>query len=116
MGVRAAPFRERLIGRIILLLGGVVAVAMPIIHLNGRFPPHFSASDSAFRFVWTSYALGTLGLLTVILALRERLARSSAIIQVRHAAPQLTTVTCLPRLIECDRSRRAVSGPTPRLP
>lgn len=71
-------FRERLIGRIILLLGGVVAVAMPIIHLNGHFPPDFATSDGAFRFVWILYALGTLGSLTVILALRELLSGRQA--------------------------------------
>jgi hypothetical protein len=70
--------RERLIGRIILLLGGVVAVAMPIIHLNGHFPPDFATSDGAFRFVWILYALGTLGSLTVILALRELLSGQQA--------------------------------------
>lgn len=70
--------RERLIGRIILLLGGVVAVAMPIIHLNGHFPPDFATSDGAFRFVWTLYLLGTVGSLTVILALRELFAGRSA--------------------------------------
>ena len=63
--------RERLVGRVILLLGGVIAIAMPIIHLNGHFPPDFATSDGAFRFIWTLYALGTTGSLTVILALRE---------------------------------------------
>jgi hypothetical protein len=76
-------FRERLIGRIILLLGGLVAVAMPIIHLNGRYPPDFAASDGAFRFVWTLYAVGTTGSLTVILALRELFSR--------HSSPSRTT-------------------------
>lgn len=65
--------RERLIGRIILLLGGIVAIAMPVIHLNGHFPPEFAASDGAYRFIWTLYAVGTTGSLTVILALRELL-------------------------------------------
>lgn len=65
--------RERLIGRIILLLGGVVAVAMPVIHLNGHFPPEFATSDGAYRFIWTLYAVGTTGSLTIILALRELL-------------------------------------------
>ena len=71
-------FRERLVGRIILLLGGLVAVAMPIIHLNGRYPSDFAASDGAFRFVWTLYASGTTGSLTVILALRELFSRRSS--------------------------------------
>ena len=58
--------------------GGVVAVAMPIIHLNGHFPPDFATSDGAFRFVWILYALGTLGSLTVIVALRELLSGRQA--------------------------------------
>ena len=70
--------RERLVGCIILLLGGLVAVAMPIIHLNGHYPPNFATSDGAFRFVWTLYAVGTTGSLTVILALREILRRRSS--------------------------------------
>lgn len=70
--------RERLLGRIILLLGGVIAVAMPIMHLNGHYPPDFAASDGAFRFIWTLYALGTTGSLTVILAMRELLGRRSS--------------------------------------
>jgi hypothetical protein len=68
-------FRERLIGRVILLLGGLAAVAMPILHLNGRIPADFARADGAFRFVWTLYALGTTGALTVILAARELFSR-----------------------------------------
>ena len=68
-------FRERLIGRIILLLGGIVAMAMPVIHLNGHFRPEFASSDGALRFVWTLYALGTTGALIVILALMELFSR-----------------------------------------
>lgn len=63
--------RERMIGRIILLLGGLAAIGMPIIHLRGHFPPDFAASDGAFRFIVTLYAVGTTGALTIILALRE---------------------------------------------
>jgi hypothetical protein len=70
--------RERLIGRIILLLGGLVAVAMPILHLNGHYPPDFATADGAFRFVWTLYAVGTTGSLAVILAMRELLGRRSS--------------------------------------
>lgn len=63
--------RERMVGRIILLLGGLIAVAMPVIHLNGRYSPDFATSDGAWRFIWTLYAVGTTGTLTVILALLE---------------------------------------------
>ncbi len=69
--------RERVIGRVILLLGGLFAVAMPIIHLRGHFPPDFAHADGAFRFVWTLYAVGTTGALTVILAARELFRRGS---------------------------------------
>jgi hypothetical protein len=67
--------RERVIGQVILLLGGLFAVAMPIIHLNGRFPADFARADGAFRFIWTLYAVGTIGALTVILAARELFSR-----------------------------------------
>jgi hypothetical protein len=68
-------FRERVAGRVILLLGGLIAVAMPIMHLNGRIPAEFARADGALRFVWTLYALGTTGALTVILAARELFSR-----------------------------------------
>jgi hypothetical protein len=67
--------RERLIGRIILLLGGLVAIGMPVLHLNGHFRPEFATSDGALRFLWILYALGTTGALIVILALKELLGR-----------------------------------------
>jgi len=63
--------RERLVGRIILLLGGLVAIGMPVLHLNGHFRPEFATSDGALRFLWILYALGTTGALIVILALKE---------------------------------------------
>jgi hypothetical protein len=68
-------FRERVIGQVILLLGGVVAIAMPIMHLNGHFPADFARAHGAFRFIWTLYAIGTIGALTVILAARELFTR-----------------------------------------
>ncbi len=64
--------RDRLIGRIIILLGGVAAVGMPVIHLNGRgYGPEFLNAGGALRFIWTLYALGTVGCLIIILAIRE---------------------------------------------
>src|SRR5438477_6288774 len=54
-------WRDRLIGRIILLLGGVIALGMPIIHLNGRgYGDEFLHSGAAFRFIWTLYILGAI--------------------------------------------------------
>jgi len=68
--------RERLIGRIILLLGGLVAIGMPVLHLNGHFRPEFATSHGALLFLWILYALGTTGALIVILALKELVSRS----------------------------------------
>jgi len=68
-------FRDRMIGRVILLLGGLSFVAMPIMHLNGRVPADFARAEGALRFVWTLYAIGTTGALTVILAARELFSR-----------------------------------------
>ena len=64
--------RDRLIGRIVLLLGGLVAIAIPIIHLNGRgYGDEFLKTDGALRFIWTLYMLGTIGAVIVIGAIRE---------------------------------------------
>ena len=70
--------RERLIGRILLLLGGLAAILMPVIHLRGHFSPDFARADGAFRFIWTLYALGTVGVLIVMLAIRELVRRPRA--------------------------------------
>ena len=68
--------RERLIGRIILLLGGFFALAMPVLHLRGRgYGDAFVQSSAAFRFIWTLYALGVLGLVIIILSARELISR-----------------------------------------
>ena len=64
--------RDRLMGRIIILLGGLVAIVIPIIHLNGRgYGDEFLKTDGALRFIWTLYMLGTIGTVIVIGALRE---------------------------------------------
>lgn len=67
--------RERMIGRIILLIGGLLAVVAAAIHLRGGYPPSFAASDGAFRFIWTLYALGTTGAVAAILAAVELFGR-----------------------------------------
>jgi len=75
--------RDRLIGRIVILVGGLMALAMPSIHLNGRgYGEEFLKTDGALRFIWTLYILGTIGALIIIGAIREmvsvRRARASA--------------------------------------
>jgi hypothetical protein len=55
-----------------MLLGGVIAIAMPVIHLNGRgYGVEFLKVDGTLRFIWTLYLLGTIGALIIIGAVRE---------------------------------------------
>ena len=54
---------ERRSGLVIMLLGGLMAAAMPVIHWRVNL-----AKPGAFFFIWTLFALGAIGTLTVILA------------------------------------------------
>jgi hypothetical protein len=56
---------ERRSGRIIMLIGGLLAAAMPVIHSRVSL-----AKSGAFFFIWTLFALGATGSLSVILAVR----------------------------------------------
>jgi hypothetical protein len=58
-------------GMVIMLLGGLFAAAMPILHMRGSRYPTIAAGDGGFFFVWSLIAVGTTGTLSVILALRE---------------------------------------------
>ena len=72
--------RDRLIGRIAILLGGLVAIVIPIIHLNGRgYGDEFLKTDGALRFIWTLYMLGTIGAVIVIGAIREMVGARSRV-------------------------------------
>lgn len=59
---------ERRSGRIIILLGGLLAALMPAIHMRGSGA--FVKSNGAFFFIWTLFAVGTSGALSAILAAR----------------------------------------------
>ena len=61
---------DRMSGHIIMLLGGLAALAMPIIHRNNGFTPAVAKSPGGLFFIWTLVALGVTGGLTVILAAR----------------------------------------------
>jgi biotin transporter BioY len=69
---------ERRSGHIIMLLVGLFAVVMPVIHMRGAHYGEIARSAGGFFFVWTLWALGGLGGLTVILSARGlwRLRRS----------------------------------------
>ena len=61
---------ERRSGRIIMLLVGLFAAGMPVIHMRGAHYGEIARSAGGFFFVWTLWALGGLGGLTVILSAR----------------------------------------------
>jgi hypothetical protein len=57
-------------GLVIMLLVGLFAAAMPVIHMRGVHYPEIARSAGGFFFVWTLWALGGLGGLTAVLAAR----------------------------------------------
>lgn len=61
---------ERRSGFVIMLLGGLFAAAMPVLHMKGAGYPKIAASDGGVFFVWTLYAVGVTGALSMILASR----------------------------------------------
>ena len=61
---------ERRSGHIIMFLGGLAALAMPIIHRNNGFTPAVARSPGGLFFIWTLIALGVTGGLAMILSAR----------------------------------------------
>jgi hypothetical protein len=61
---------ERRSGYIIMLLGGIFAAAMPVLHMTGKSYIAIAKSGSGFFFVWTLIAVGSTGLFSAILAVR----------------------------------------------
>jgi len=61
---------ERRSGHIIMLLVGLFAAGMPVIHMRGAHYPEIAKSAGGFFFVWTLWALGGVGGLTFVLAAR----------------------------------------------
>src|SRR5258705_13939852 len=59
---------ERRSGHVVMLLVGLFAAGMPVIHMRGAHYPEIAASPGGFFFVWTLWALGGLGLVTLVLA------------------------------------------------
>src|SRR3954466_8839644 len=52
---------ERRSGHVIMLLVGLLAVAMPVMHMRGAHYSEIATSAGGFFFVWTLWALGALG-------------------------------------------------------
>ena len=61
---------ERRSGYVIMLLGGLFAAAMPVLHMSGAHYPMIAKSSGGFFFVWTLIAIGITGAFSVILAVR----------------------------------------------
>jgi hypothetical protein len=57
-------------GHVIMLIVGLFAAAMPVMHMRGAHYGEIARSAGGFFFVWTLWALGGVGGLTFILAAR----------------------------------------------
>src|SRR3954467_10455550 len=55
-------------GHVIMLLVGLFAAGMPVIHMRGAHYGEIAKAAGGFFFVWTLWALGGLGGFTVILS------------------------------------------------
>lgn len=64
----AALLRDHVVGRVIMLLGGVMAAGMLPLHMRYGLRPEFLDRPGVLLFVWTLYLLGVLGAFTVVLA------------------------------------------------
>jgi len=61
---------ERRAGYVIMLLGGLFAAAMPVLHMRGVGYPAIAKSSGGFFFVWSLIVVGATGALAVILSAR----------------------------------------------
>jgi biotin transporter BioY len=84
---------ERRSGHVIMLIVGLFAAAMPVMHMRGAHYPELARSTGGFFFVWTLWALGGLGGFTFVLAARGlwslRKGRATVIQQPEHAASRV---------------------------
>ena len=64
---------ERRSGYIIMLVGSLIALVVPVIHVMGAggiFRGQIAKSSPAFLFVWTLHALAVTGMFSLILSVR----------------------------------------------
>ena len=62
---------ERRSGYVIMLLGALLALGIPVIHMRGAgVGGEFAKSSGAFFFVWALLALGVTGTFSVVLSVR----------------------------------------------
>jgi len=61
---------ERRSGHVITLIIGLIAAAMPVMHMRGAHYGEIARSPGGFFFVWTLWVLGGLGGFTLLLSAR----------------------------------------------
>jgi hypothetical protein len=64
---------ERRSGYVIILLGSLLSLAAPVLHMKGKgvgVASGIANSSGGFFFIWTLLALGVTGLFSVILSVR----------------------------------------------
>ena len=71
----AVSLRERTSGKVIMLLGGVMAAGMLPLHMRNGMRPDFLEKSGALLFIWTLYVLGVAGAFSIILAVQALLGR-----------------------------------------
>jgi hypothetical protein len=59
---------RRLAGHIIMLLGGVFAAGMPVLHFRGARFPEIVSGPGGFFFFWVLLALGVTGTFSILLS------------------------------------------------
>ena len=72
-GETVATRPERRSGYVIMLVGSLLGLGMPVIHVMGAggvFRGEIAKSSGAFLFVWTLHALGVTGMFSLILSVR----------------------------------------------
>jgi len=74
----AALLPDRAAGKVIMLLGGLMATGMLPLHMRNGLRSEFLGKGGALLFIWTLYLLGVNGAFSVILAVRALLARRVA--------------------------------------
>ena len=66
----AMLLRERTSGKVIMLLGGLMAAGMLPLHMRHGFRPEFLEKSGALLFTFTLYVLGVTGGLSIIFAIQ----------------------------------------------
>ena len=63
--------RERIAGRILIVLGGLGSLGMAVLHMQGRSFPEIVRGPGGFFFFWTLLMLGVFGILSLIMVVLE---------------------------------------------